>query len=220
MARKPIADLSAWPSLSLEGNLISPAMIAKIDQRQAPEQSPEDYAVRKGLQIREEIATAFRVGQSHFDAFARIEQASATATSRFIAGLFKETFGYTDLSTATAPIALTASDRVPFVVVPPSEQLDRRSPTLSTDRSRSPAFALQDHLNEKDEALWGMATNGMQLRLMRDNASLTRPAYIEADLAQMFANEDIASFAVLWLLIHRSRFGQANTPATDCALER
>lgn len=74
MARKPITDMSAWPSLSLEGNLIAPAMIAKIDQRQAPEQSPEEYGVRKGLQIREEIATAFRVGQSHFDAFAKIEQ--------------------------------------------------------------------------------------------------------------------------------------------------
>ena len=26
MARKPITDMSAWPSLSLEGNLIAPAM--------------------------------------------------------------------------------------------------------------------------------------------------------------------------------------------------
>lgn len=220
MARKPITDMSAWPSLSLEGNLIAPAMIAKIDQRQAPEQSPEEYGVRKGLQIREEIATAFRVGQSHFDAFAKIEHPSAAATARFIADFFKETFGYTDLAVAAAPIALIASDRVPVVVVPPSELLDRRSPTLSTDRSRSPAFALQDHLNDRDEALWGIVTNGMQLRLMRDNASLTRPAYIEADLAQMFTNEDIASFAVLWLLIHRTRFGAADTPATDCPLER
>ncbi|MFV1594061.1 N-6 DNA methylase [Phaeobacter sp. JH20_36] len=220
MARKPITDMSAWPSLSLEGNLIAPAMIAKIDQRQAPEQSPEEYGVRKGLRIREEIATAFRVGQSHFDAFAKIEHPSAAATSRFVADFFKETFGYTDLAVAAAPIAVTASDRVPVVVVPPSELLDRRSPTLSTDRSRSPAFALQDHLNDRDEALWGIVTNGMQLRLMRDNASLTRPAYIEADLAQMFTNEDIASFAALWLLIHRSRFGTADTPATDCPLER
>ena len=220
MARKPITDMSAWPSLSLEGNLIAPAMIAKIDQRQAPEQSPEEYGVRKGLQIREEIATAFRVGQSHFDAFAKIEHPSAAATARFIADFFKETFGYSDLAPAAAPIALIASDRVPVVVVPPSELLDRRSRTLSTDRSRSPAFALQDHLNDRDEALWGIVTNGMQLRLMRDNASLTRPAYIEADLAQMFTNEDIASFAVLWLLIHRTRFGAAGTPATDCPLER
>jgi hypothetical protein len=220
MARKPVTDMAAWPSLGLEGNLIAPAMIAKIDQRQASEQSPEEYGVRKGLQIREEIATAFRVGQSHFDAFAKIEHPSAAATTRFIADFFKETFGYSDLTQAAAPIALMASNRVPVVVVPPSEFLDRRSPTLSTDRSRSPAFALQDHLNDGDEVLWGIVTNGMQLRLMRDNASLTRPAYIEADLAQMFTNEDIASFAVLWLLIHRSRFGTADTPAADCALER
>ncbi len=220
MARKTITDMSAWPSLSLEGNLIAPAMIAKIDQRQAPEQSPEDYSVRKGLQIREEIATAFRVGQSHFDAFARIEHPSAAAATRFISGFLKETFGYADLGAASAPIALSASGRLPIVVVPPQEQLDRRSPTLSTDRSRSPAFALQDYLNDSDDALWGIVTNGMQMRLMRDNASLTRPAYIEADLAQMFTNEDIASFAVLWLLIHRSRFGAAETPATDCPLER
>lgn len=220
MARKTVTDMSAWPSLGLEGNLIAPAMIAKVDQRQASEQSPEEYAVRKGLQIREEIATAFRVGQSHFDGFAKVENPSAAATTRFIAGLFRETFGFTDLVPADAPIALIASARVPVVVVPPTETLDRRSPTLSTDRSRSPAFALQDQLNDNDAMLWGMVTNGMQLRLMRDNASLTRPAYIEADLAQMFANEDIASFAVLWLLIHRSRFGAADAPATDCPLER
>ncbi|WP_420567696.1 Eco57I restriction-modification methylase domain-containing protein [Thalassovita sp.] len=220
MARKPISDMSAWPSLGLEGNLIAPAMIARIDQRDAPEQAPEDYAVRKGLTIREEISTAFRVGQSHFDAFAKLEAPSQDATRRFIVGLFKETFGFHDLTPADAPLALIASGRVPLVVVPPSETLDRRSPTLSVDRSRSPAFALQDYLNDSEEALWGIVTNGSHLRLMRDNASLTRPAYIEADLAQIFSTEDIASFAALWLIIHRSRFGAANTPATDCPLER
>ena len=220
MARKPISDMSAWPSLSLEGNLIAPAMIARIDQRDATEQAPEDYAVRKGLTIREEISTAFRVGQSHFDAFAKLEAPSQDATRRFIVGLFKETFGFHDLAPATAPLAMIASGRVPVVVVPPSETLDRRSPTLSVDRSRSPAFALQDYLNDSAEALWGIVTNGTHLRLMRDNASLTRPAYIEADLAQIFSTEDIASFAALWLVIHRSRFGAADTPATDCPLER
>ncbi|MDC0431292.1 N-6 DNA methylase [Paracoccaceae bacterium] len=220
MARKPITDMSAWPSLTLEGGLIAPAMIAKIDQRAAPEQAPEDYSVRKGLRIREEISTAFRVGQFHFEAFSKLSEPSQDATKRFISGLFKETFGFDDLAPELSPVAMSASARVPVVIVPSSETLDRRSPTLSIDRSRSAAFALQDYLNEKDDALWGIATNGMTLRLMRDNASLTRPAYIEADLAQIFNNEDIASFALLWLLIHRSRFGSEGTPATDCALER
>ena len=221
MARKPVTDMSAWPSLTLEGNLIAPAMVASIDRRQAPEQTEEDYRIRKGLTIREEISTAFRVGQSHFDAFAKLQNPSVEATRRFVRGFLAETFGFDDLAPADGVISFLAGGRVPVVVVPPSdEKLDRRSPTLSTDRSRSPAFALQDYLNDSEHALWGLVTNGAVIRLMRDNASLTRPAYVEADLAQIFTNEDAASFAVLWSLIHRTRFGVAGAPVTDCALER
>ncbi|MBO6675575.1 MAG: N-6 DNA methylase [Rhizobiales bacterium] len=222
MARRPVTDLSAWPSISLEGNLIAPAMLARIDERAAPEQSPEDYGVRKGLTLREEISTAFRVGQSHFDAFSKLSNPSADATCRFVKAFLKETFGFDDIEDGAGLIALSAGGhRIPVIVVPPDEdRLDRRSPTLSVERSRSPAFALQDYLNEEDDALWGLATNGVVIRLMRDNASLTRPAFIEADLAQMFSNEDAASFGLLWLLICRSRFGNAGAPATDCALER
>lgn len=221
MARKPVTDMSAWPSLTLEGNLIAPAMIASIDRRQASEQAEEDYRIRKGLTIREEISTSFRVGQSHFDAFANLQNPSVEATRRFVRAFLTETFGFDDLVPADDTVSLLAGGRVPIVVVPPSEEkLDRRSPTLSTVRSRSPAFALQDYLNDHDDALWGLVTNGTVLRLMRDNASLTRPAYVEADLAQIFTNEDAASFAVLWSLIHRTRFGTASAPATDCALER
>lgn len=221
MARKPVTDMSAWPSLTLEGNLIASAMIANIDRRQAPEQTEADYRIRKGLTMREEISTTFRVGQSHFDAFAKLQHPSAEATKRFVRGFLIETFGFNDLATVDGAVTFLAGGRVPVVVVPPAEEkLDRRSPTLSTDRSRSPAFALQDYLNDSDAALWGLVTNGTVIRLMRDNASLTRPAYIEADLAAIFTNEDVASFAVLWSLIHRSRFGAAGTPATDCVLER
>lgn len=220
MARKPISDMSAWPSLTLEGNLIAPAMVAQIAAPKDDANTRESYGIRKGLTIRDEISTAFRVGQSHFDTFAKQENPSAEATCRFIRDFLKETFGFDDLVPAEAPLALLAGKRIPIVVVPPTEdKLDRRSPTLSTDRSRSPAFALQDYLNEHDNALWGLVTNGTLLRLMRDNASLTRPAYIEADLAQIFTNEDAASFSALWLTIHRSRFGTAGTPPADCALE-
>ena len=221
MARKPVTDMSAWPSLSLEGNLIAPAMVAQISEPKDDTETRESYGVRKGLTIREEIATAFRVGQSHFDAFGKLENPSVDASRRFVRDFLKETFGYDDLSPADGFLSFLAGGRVPVVVVPPAEEkLDRRSPTLSTDRSRSPVYALQDYLNEHDDALWGLVTNGTLIRLMRDNASLTRPAYIEADLAQIFTNEDAASFAILWLMIHRSRFGAEGAPATDCALER
>jgi hypothetical protein len=221
MARKLVTDMSAWPSLLLEGNLIAPAMVSSIDRRQAFEQTEVDYRIRKGLTIREEISTAFRVGQSHFDAFAKLQNPSVEVTRRFVRDFLAETFGFNDLVSADGVISFLAGGRVPVVVVPPSEEkLDRRSPTLSTDRSRSPAFALQDYLNDSESALWGLVTNGAIIRLMRDNASLTRPAYIEGDLAQIFTNEDASSFAVLWLLIHRTRFGVVGTLVTDCVLER
>ncbi|MFN7308550.1 MAG: hypothetical protein ACK5TQ_18525, partial [Acetobacteraceae bacterium] len=80
MARKTITDLTAWPSLTLEGNLIAPAMVAQTYAYAAPEQSEEQYKIRKGLTIREEISTAFRVGQSHFDTFTKNANPSAEAT--------------------------------------------------------------------------------------------------------------------------------------------
>lgn len=221
MPRNASVELATWPALTLEGNLIAPAMVARIDRREATEQTEPDYGVRKGLSVREEIALAFRVGQAHFDHFTRSQHPSAAATVRFVQDFLTQTLAFNDLEPGTHPVALQAGNsRIPIVVVPPDEALDRRSPTLSTDRSRAPSFSLQDHLNGRADALWGLVTNGTRWRLMRDNASLTRPAFIEVDLAQIFTTEDIASFAIAWLLLHRSRFGKAGTPAPDCALER
>ena len=220
MARKPVADVSAWPSITLEGNLVAPAMIASIDRRQATEQSEADYGIRKGLTVREEISTAFRVGQSHVDAFLKLTNPSLEATRRFARDFPSRRL----LVSMTSPPPMARSLSWPADACPSSSpRRQTRSLTgaarfsSSTDRSRSPASALQDYLNDHDHALWGLVTNGAVIRLMRENPSLTRPAYIEADLSQIFANEDAASFALLWLLIHRSRFGVAGRPAPPTA---
>lgn len=93
--------------------------------------------------------------------------------------------------------------------------------SVTTDgRRRSAASALQDWLNAGEGALWGLCANGVQLRLVRDNASLTRPAYVEADLRRIFESDAFADFAALWLLVHASRFGVTGTAPSDCALER
>jgi hypothetical protein len=213
-------DLADFPALALEGNLIAPAMLARIARGETDAQTEPHYAIPQGLTLRDEIARYFRIGQAHHDRFARLEAPSQAATVRFAQGLLAEAFGFADLTPGANPVALAAgAGRVPVVVVPAGDPLDRPSPALTTDgRRRSAASALQDRLNAEDAALWGLATNGAALRLMRDNASLTRPAYIEADLAQIFGSEDFASFAALWLLLHRSRFGTAG-PAADCPLE-
>jgi hypothetical protein len=228
MARVRKSELS-FDALTLEGSLISPAKLAEVGDRKAGEQSDADYHIPKGLTLRDETARYFRIGQALFRELFAGSHPSQQATIRFTQELLRDVFGFTDVAVAgpkihgdrTYIVSLEAlSGRVPVVVVPPSDDLDHASPHLSHDRRRSAATSLQDWLNAEESTLWGICSNGEHLRLLRDNQSLTRPAYIEANLRQIFESEDFAGFAILWLIVHASRFGRASSPATDCALER
>ena len=148
----------------------------------------------------------------------------------FVEKLLRDVFGFADIrrvgtrTVGDRQFTITLEGlggRVPVVVVPPADDLDRPSTHLTTDgRRRSAASALQDWLNAGEGALWGLCSNGVRLRLVRDNASLTRPAYVEADLRRIFESDAFADFAALWLLMHSSRFGLPGPPPSDCALER
>jgi hypothetical protein len=228
--RRKQHSIVAFDALTVEGGLIAPAMLEKIGRREADQQKEADYAVPKGLALRDEIARYYRIGQALFSDFAALPAPSSQKTTGFVASLLKEVFGFNDVAPVglrrvedcAYPVTLEAlQGRVPVVVVRPSDGLDRVSDHLPGDgRRRSAASAIQDWLNVNDEALWGFCTNGLCLRLLRDNPSLTRPAYIEADLRQMFEADAFADFTTLWLLIHASRFGASGKPATDCVLER
>ena len=220
----------AFDAITVEGALISSAMLARIAQHKADGQADADYGVPKGLTLRDEIARYFRIGQAMFKELTVTESPSTAATVSFVEKLLRDVFGFADirrLGTHTVgdrqfTITLEGlGGRVPVVVVPPTDELDRPSTHLTTDgRRRSAASALQDWLNAGEGALWGLCANGVQLRLVRDNASLTRPAYVEADLRRIFESDAFADFAALWLLVHASRFGITATAPSDCALER
>lgn len=232
MARKGTRSAPAlsFDALTVEGGLISPAMLAHIAAHQADGQTEADYGVPKGLTLRNEIARYFRIGQALFASLAASETPSYAATVKFVEELLRDVLGFTDLKRVGSrtlgdrQFAVTLeglSGRVPIVVVPPSDELDRPSDHLPTDgRRRSAASAIQDWLNASEECRWGLCSNSHRLRLVRDNQSLTRPAFIEADLRAIFQEENFADFTALWLLVHASRFGQSSTPPTGCALER
>jgi hypothetical protein len=230
MSRSLHAFALAADAITVEGALIPPAMMARVAAQEAEGQRDVDYGIPKGLTLRDEIARYFRIGQALFTELNASATPSAARTVTFAEALFRDVFGFADIarigtrSMNERLYAITLeglSGRVPVVVVPPSDSLDRASDHLPTDgRRRSAASAVQDWLNAQEGALWGFCCNGERLRLLRDNASLTRPAYIEADLRQIFDAESFADFAVLWLLIHASRFGRRGAPATDCVLER
>jgi hypothetical protein len=232
MARGRIRSAPAltFDALTVEGALISPAMLTRIAVHQAGGQSEADYGVPKGLTLRDEIARYFRIGQAHFAVLNVVENPSVAATTKFVEDLLRDVLGFADLNRIGSRtindhlFALTLEGlggRVPIVVVPPADELDRPSDHLPTDgRRRSAASAIQDWLCTNKQSLWGFCCNGFNLRLVRDNASLTCPAYIEADIRAIFQEENFADFTVLWLLVHASRFGRSGTSPSDCALER
>jgi hypothetical protein len=232
MARKQTRRTAAlaFDAITVEGALLAPAILARIAQHQVDGQSEADYGVPKGLTLREEIARYFRIGQALFIELSASKTPSHTATIGFAERLLRDVLGFNDVqrvgtrTLGDRQFAVTMEGlggRVPIVVVPPSDDLDDPSDHLPSDgRRRSAASAIQDWLNASEGALWGLCSNGARLRLVRGNASLTRPAHIEADLRRMFEGEAFADFTLLWLLAHASRFGVAGTPPSDCALER
>ena len=222
----------AFDALSIEGGLLGADWLGKVAQLRASAQEPADYRVPKGLHIRDEIARSWRIAQACFQ---EMEAGRASGgNARALAERFVEAFLRDALCFATVmrvepktigervyPVPFFAlGDRVPVVVAPAGAGLDTPLPELGDDRRRRSAFGLlQEVLNASRAALWGLATDGLSLRIARDNASLTRPAWIEADLGRIFTEDLYPDFAALWLLSHESRFGRAGDPPESCPLE-
>jgi hypothetical protein len=96
---------------------------------------------------------------------------------------------------------------VPLVLTPvESGLLDQGSKAYGRDgRRRSPHNCLQEWLNADDSSEWGVLCNGSTQRLLHDNPSLVKPAYVEIDLSDIFGRGLYEEFAVLWVLLHASR---------------
>lgn len=84
-----------------------------------------------------------------------------------------------------------------------------------------PHSLVQECLNRRDTHLWGVLTNGRQLRLLRDSNALATASYVEFDLEAIFDGELFSEFVLLYRLLHVSRFetGEAGVPSA-CWLEK
>jgi hypothetical protein len=224
----------AFEALSIEGGLLSPEWLARVAALAADCQNEADYRVPKGLQLRDEIGRYWRIAQAHWSdlaagrAHTTTPEAARALSERFALALLRECFGFASLiATKTQliadrsyPIGFAAlGGRVPVVIAPVGDGLDSLAPASGDGGRRRSAFGLaQEYLNSAENATWGLATDGLSLRILRDNASLTRPAWVEADLSRIFTEERYADFTALWLLAHETRFGRAEQ-VSDCALE-
>jgi hypothetical protein len=95
--------------------------------------------------------------------------------------------------------------------------LDKRV-EVPEGRKPSPHGLVQEFLNRSEAHLWGFVTNGLRLRVLRDNIRLTRQAFVEFDLQAMFDGKVYSDFSLLWRLCHESRV-HAEKPE-HCWLEK
>lgn len=221
--------------LEIVGALLTPDIVARIAAFTADGQTEEGYGIPPGLRLRDEIARYYRIGEALWARFDGARNANPAASERFVFDLLRQCFGFDTLNSLKSirvgdrefPIRYAAlSGQVPIVIAPATPADAHRSGVDEGlaqfgdgARRRSATLLVQEFLNAAPGATWGIACDGLTLRLLRDNISLTRPAWVEANLSRIFADGLFADFSALWLLIHQSRFGSATDEMPKSSIE-
>ncbi|QXB47582.1 hypothetical protein [Acinetobacter seifertii] len=214
-------------SITLEGTLFLPDQLEKAALGQAKHQEEADYHTPKGLRLKDDYSRAFQIACAQWKHFAlvleREDVDAQTATQIFVEELLRDALGYSSLRT-TEPILVNeraypitfVAGHVPIVVAPFNVKLDDNLPNFAIEgsgSSKKSAFQLaQELLNASDAHLWAIVTNGKQLRLLRDAASLTRPSFLEVDLQEVLTGQHFSEFANIWRLLHSSRAALNDNP--------
>ena len=222
-----------FATVRTEGGLLPTALLQRIvrDDCDLPGLHPDTYHLAVGERLHETVSrawnrlcgawTSFRAAAAKLPA----QDAGTTLTrERWLLILFQE-LGYgrllgaraVELGDKTYPIS-HCWHRSPLHLVSFRVDLDQRTAGMHEAARTSPHSLVQEFLNRSPEHLWGVVTNGLRLRLLRDKASLTRQAFVEFDLEGMMEGEVYADFGLLWLLCHQSRI-EAEKPE-ECWLER
>lgn len=193
--------------------------------------NPESYHLEKSEKINEAVnrawfrcLAAWRAFQAAIEKLLESDTGTTLTRERWLLILFQE-LGYGRLLVSKAqeiggntyPIS-HLWHRTPIHLVSFRQDLDRRAPGVAGAARLSPHSLVQEFLNHSDDHLWGVVSNGLHLRILRDNISLTRQAYVEFDLEAIMEGEIYTDFVLLYLLLHQSRL-EAEKPE-GCWLEK
>lgn len=224
---------TVFTTIRTEGGLLPADLLARVasQDREVPGVRPADFHLVQGELLGERITRSWNRLTGAWKNFSTAlavlppDDAGTTLTrERWLLPLFEE-LGYGRLQTSRAeevdgrsyPIS-HAWGHAPIHLVSARIPLDRRTAGVKGAAGASPHSLVQELLNRSTGHLWAFVSNGLQLRVLRDNASLTRQAFVEFDLETMFADDVFDDFVVLWLTCHQSRV-EATEPA-ECWLEQ
>lgn len=209
-----------FTAIRVQGGLLPPESLQTIAALDASFQNGSDYGFPSALSMKDEIARYWRIANDIYEGYAarrglagvNLKKAS---NDEWLVPLFSAVLGYSDLEGAgsvciedrTFPLTHTAcGGSLPVLLTTPDHDLETADSCFGEEgRRRSPLGLIQELLNGKNNWLWGIVSNGTRVRLLRDNPSLTRPAFLEADLDLIFQEQLYPDFVLFWLIFHASR---------------
>ena len=210
-------------SCTLEGVLFLPDHLQKALQGNAEGQSASDYAIPKGLDLKNEMSRGFQIAMSQWSVFkglkARVQNLNQgeinQVTKRFVKEFLHDVLLYNVEDSANFkveervyPLSLRAS-KLPLIVAPFNLELDKADAAFAVQggsgSKKSPFQLAQELLNASVEDRWALATNGITIRLLRDSTTLTRPSYLEFNLEDILSNGRFAEFCQMWRALHYTR---------------
>lgn len=221
----------ALSGILMEGNLLSADMLPDLVAGEVKGQASEDFGLAKTIKLADEIAAAWGDAKAYWGAFqralARLPEGDAGTTitrEQWVVPLLRS-LGYAPVYVAKAEVvegqtfaishrAEMGEDRPPIHVVGCGVGLEQRPPS---GIPRLSAHALMQEFLNRTEQVWGLVTNGLRWRLLRDSSLMTRLTYVEFDLEQILNGENFAEFGLFYRLFHRSRLPQ--TEGDECLLE-
>ncbi|MCL4439536.1 MAG: restriction endonuclease, partial [Firmicutes bacterium] len=222
-----------FPSIRVEGAILSPDILEKLDNSIG--QRPSDFGLDNNTRVKDEIARAWADAQDYWRIFQRkletlkAESPATTETRNLwvvpLLGLLGYQLEYqprgVELNGKLYSISHRVINRanVPIHIIGCHEPagLDRK-PDRAAFRMSAHAM-LQEYLNLQDE-LYGLVTNGLVLRLLRDSSRLIKLTYLEFDLERIFSDGLFADFAILYRLLHASRLPASGDASAESLLER
>jgi len=230
-----------YTTINIQGNLLSEEILQKIESGEAQGQQATDFGFEPGTNLRSEIEYAWsriKLDWKHFSDKSQNLPASdpyGTTLSRRWMEQFLSSLGFnhtrqksnlTGENNQGYSISHTADnlDALPLHLVgfyepdkPEKNTLDIKT---SGGTSRlSPHATVQEYLNVT-EHLFGIATNGLHLRLIRDSGRLIKLTFVEFDLKRMLDEDKYSEFTLLYRLLHASRFPRSKAEADQCLLEK
>ena len=224
-----------FQTVRTEGGLLPADLLARIADNDPtlPGLTPTDYHLLASERLTEAIARAWTRLTGAWRAFDEQRQhltdsdpAGGLTREAWLLPLFHE-LDYGRLSQSrhaleiegkAYPIFADYNGNVPIHLVGAGVSIDARTAGVRGAAGQSPHSLVQELLNRSSDRLWGIVSNGLVLRVLRDNVTLTRQAYVQFDLEAMFTGEVYSDFVLLWLVCHQSRV-EADKPE-ECWLER